>query len=56
MEGAGEDPYLGSILAAAYVRGFQGTDMSRPDKVMAWQSILPPTEPPRADAITTRST
>jgi len=35
MEGAGEDPYLGSILAAAYVRGFQGTDMSRPDKVMA---------------------
>src|SRR5205809_399599 len=35
MEGAGEDPYLGSILAAAYVRGFQGSDMSRPDRVMA---------------------
>ncbi|HEY2846576.1 MAG TPA: glycoside hydrolase family 3 N-terminal domain-containing protein, partial [Pyrinomonadaceae bacterium] len=35
MEGAGEDPYLGSLMAAAYVRGFQGTDMSRPDRVMA---------------------
>ncbi len=35
MEGAGEDPYLGSIMAAAYVRGFQGTDMSRPDNIMA---------------------
>ena len=35
MEGAGEDTYLGSVLAAAYVRGFQGLDMSRPDKVMA---------------------
>jgi beta-glucosidase len=23
-EGAGEDPYLGSLMAAAYVRGFQG--------------------------------
>ena len=26
MEGAGEDPYLGSVLAAARVRGFQGGD------------------------------
>ena len=24
-EGAGEDPYLGSVVAAAYVRGYQGT-------------------------------
>ena len=24
MEGAGEDPYLGSIMAAAHVRGYQG--------------------------------
>ena len=26
MEGAGEDPYLGSVMAAARVRGFQGGD------------------------------
>lgn len=24
MEGSGEDPYLGSLLSAARVRGFQG--------------------------------
>ena len=35
MEGSGEDPYLGSIFAAARVRGFQGDDYSRPDKIMA---------------------
>ncbi|MEP6847491.1 MAG: glycoside hydrolase family 3 N-terminal domain-containing protein [Acidobacteriota bacterium] len=35
MEGAGEDPYLGSLMAAAQVRGFQGTDYSQPDKIMA---------------------
>ena len=34
-EGSGEDPFLGSILAAARVRGFQGSDYSAPDKVMA---------------------
>ena len=28
MEGAGEDPYLGSLAAAARVRGFQGSDLS----------------------------
>jgi len=28
MEGAGEDPYLGSLIAAARVKGFQGTDLS----------------------------
>ena len=27
VEGAGEDPYLGSIMAAAYVRGFQGNNL-----------------------------
>ncbi len=27
-EGAGEDPYLGSLVAAARVRGFQGDDLS----------------------------
>ncbi|MGH7784510.1 MAG: glycoside hydrolase family 3 protein, partial [Candidatus Binatia bacterium] len=35
MEGAGEDPFLGSLMAAAQVRGFQGDDYSRPDKIMA---------------------
>jgi len=28
MEGAGEDPYYGSLVAAARVRGFQGDDLS----------------------------
>lgn len=28
MEGAGEDPYLGSKIAEARVKGFQGTDLS----------------------------
>ena len=35
MEGAGEDPFLGSAMAVANVRGFQGSDYSRPDKIMA---------------------
>lgn len=34
VEGAGEDPYLGSIMAAAQVRGFQGT-IGAPDRVVA---------------------
>jgi beta-glucosidase len=34
-EGAGEDPYLGAAMARAYVRGYQGTDLSRPDSVAA---------------------
>ena len=35
VEGAGEDPFLGSRMAAAHVRGFQGTDPSSPDRVLA---------------------
>jgi beta-glucosidase len=35
VEGSGEDPYLGSVMAAARVRGFQGSDYSAPDKVVA---------------------
>ena len=35
VEGNGEDPYLGSAIAAAKVRGFQGKDMSDPDSVVA---------------------
>ncbi len=34
-EGAGEDPYLGSVLAAARVQGFQGADVSSPQSIMA---------------------
>jgi beta-glucosidase len=35
IEGAGEDPYLGSVLAAARVRGFQGSDLKAPDTLAA---------------------
>ncbi|MEQ8312217.1 MAG: beta-glucosidase BglX [Sphingopyxis sp.] len=34
-EGAGEDVYLGSQIARARVRGYQGGDLSRPDTVLA---------------------
>src|SRR5437899_12187013 len=34
-EGSGEDPYLGSVMAAARVRGFQGADLHAADAVMA---------------------
>src|SRR5205823_1766183 len=34
-EGSGEDPYLGSAMAAARVSGFQGTDPRAPDAVLA---------------------
>jgi beta-glucosidase len=35
VEGAGEDPFLGSAIAAANVRGYQGTDFSAPHRVAA---------------------
>ncbi|MDQ1484465.1 MAG: beta-glucosidase, partial [Actinomycetota bacterium] len=35
VEGAGEDPFLGAAVAAAKVRGYQGTDYSKPDKMAA---------------------
>ncbi|MGV8981036.1 beta-glucosidase BglX [Clostridium sp.] len=34
-EGAGEDPYLGSVIAAARVEGFQGENLSNPDSILA---------------------
>ena len=34
-EGAGEDTFLGSILAGSYVRGYQGSDLSKPNAVAA---------------------
>jgi beta-glucosidase len=35
VEGSGEDPYLGSVFAAARVHGLQGDDPAAPDKVLA---------------------
>ena len=35
VEGAGEDPYLGSAMAAAQVRGFQGDNVADPERVLA---------------------
>ena len=35
MEGAGEDPYLGSLIAAARVRGTQGRNLSDPTTLAA---------------------
>ncbi len=34
-EGAGEDTYLGSAIAQARVRGFQGGDLAAPDTILA---------------------
>jgi beta-glucosidase len=34
-EGSGEDPYLGSLMAAARVRGFQGTSLTDKTAIMA---------------------
>ncbi len=35
VEGAGEDPYLGSAMARAQVLGFQGTKLGDPEHVLA---------------------
>ena len=35
VEGAGEDPYLGSVVAAARVRGFQGQNVADPESLAA---------------------
>jgi beta-glucosidase len=34
-EGSGEDPYLGSAMAGAYVRGYQGPRLDAPDSIAA---------------------
>ncbi|MFQ5998599.1 MAG: glycoside hydrolase family 3 protein, partial [Candidatus Bathyarchaeia archaeon] len=34
-EGSGEDPYLGSMMAAARVRGFQGNDLAASNTILA---------------------
>ncbi len=35
VEGAGEDPFLGSEMARAYVRGYQGKNLDAPDSMAA---------------------
>ncbi|MGA7926788.1 MAG: glycoside hydrolase family 3 N-terminal domain-containing protein [Candidatus Sulfotelmatobacter sp.] len=35
VEGAGEDPYLGSAMAVAYVRGYQGAHLNDPRSMLA---------------------
>ncbi len=35
MEGAGEDPYLGSKIGVARIKGFQGNDLSAPNTIAA---------------------
>jgi beta-glucosidase len=35
MEGAGEDPYLGSKIGVARIEGFQGTDLAAPNTIAA---------------------
>ncbi|HXC49103.1 MAG TPA: beta-glucosidase BglX [Candidatus Sulfotelmatobacter sp.] len=35
VEGAGEDPYLGSVMARAYVRGYQGISLGDKESVAA---------------------
>ena len=35
MEGSGEDPYLGSKIAIARIKGFQGEDLSAPNTMAA---------------------
>ncbi|MDR3496858.1 MAG: glycoside hydrolase family 3 N-terminal domain-containing protein [Ancalomicrobiaceae bacterium] len=35
VEGPGEDPYVGRLMAAAKVAGFQGADLTRPEAIAA---------------------
>src|ERR1700719_2112378 len=35
VEGAGEDPYLGGVMARAYVRGYQGKNLSDKESIAA---------------------
>jgi beta-glucosidase len=35
VEGAGEDAYLGAAMARAYIHGYQGDSLSKPDSVAA---------------------
>ncbi len=35
IEGAGEEPFFGSAMARAQVRGYQGADLAQPDTIIA---------------------
>jgi beta-glucosidase len=35
VEGAGEDPFLGAVVAAAQVRGFHGPELGAPERIIA---------------------
>ena len=52
IEGAGEDVYLANLFAAARVRGFQGSDLSRAIPCWPPPSTLQPMALPRADSTT----
>lgn len=54
IEGAGEDPYLGSVMARAYVRGYQGKSWARRTVLPPVRSTMSDMERLRAAAITTR--
>ena len=57
VEGAGEDPYLGSVMAAARVKGAQGSDYAAPQQGgRPASSTSSPTASPRAAATTTPPT
>ena len=49
-EAAGEDPYLNSVIAAARVKGTQGSDYSAPDKLIASAEALRRLRPARGRA------
>lgn len=53
IEGAGEDPYLASLIAAARVRGFQGETLSAPNTILACAKHFAATVQPKVDATTT---
>ncbi len=56
VEGAGEDPYLGAQMAAAQVRGFQGTGIGSPRSTSSpGRSTTSATARRSAGATTTRS-
>ena len=56
VEGAGEDPYLGSVMAAARVRGFQGADLRDTLTILATAKHFVGSVRQRAAATTTSRT
>ena len=55
-EGSGEDAYLGSRIAEAMVRGYQGDDLSAENTIMACVKHFAFTAPPMPAATTIRWT